>query len=106
MIGVSNASTAPSSHTLLCPMNTLIAVRPTERTLCSWPWRPELSPHHKRTRSGGEQRGITGKATQPGEAATLPFLQVSARTSRKCSQLPKLRVLVSLFCRCLRKFAP
>lgn len=49
------------------------------------------SPHHKRTRSSGEQRGITGKAVEPDEAAPRPFAQVSARTGRECSQLPKLR---------------
>lgn len=50
------------------------------------------SPHHKRTRSCGEQRGTTGKAVPPDDASTRPFPQVSARNSSKRPQLPKLMV--------------
>ena len=51
-------------------------------------------PHHKRTRQGGEQRGIMVKAAKPEEAATGAFPQVIARAGAKCLQLPKLRARV------------
>ncbi|MFE7030306.1 hypothetical protein ACFU9Y_08340 [Streptomyces sp. NPDC057621] len=51
-------------------------------------------PHHRRTRSGGEQRGATVKTAQPEEAAPWPFAQVRTKASAKYPQLPKLRVRV------------
>jgi hypothetical protein len=40
-------------------------------------------PHHKRTRSSGEQREITVKAAEPEKAAPWPFAQVSAQAGLK-----------------------
>lgn len=40
-------------------------------------------PHHKRTRSSREHRGITVKAPEVDETPSGPFAQVSARTSPK-----------------------
>jgi hypothetical protein len=54
-----------------------------------------LSPHHKRTRSSGEQRAITVKAAEPDKAAAQPFAQVSALTGPRMPQLPKLRAQMS-----------
>lgn len=55
-------------------------------------YRRDTGPvHHRRTRSSGEQRGITGKAAEPEEAPVLPFAQVRSATAPKCPQLPKLR---------------
>jgi hypothetical protein len=50
---------------------------------------PRPTPHHNRTRSSGEQRGITVQAATPDGAAPSPFAQVSAPTDRRESQLPK-----------------
>lgn len=49
-------------------------------------------PRRNRTRSGWEQRGITGKEHRTEEADTQPFTQVNAPSSPKCRQLPKLKV--------------
>lgn len=49
------------------------------------PW-----PHHERTRSGGEQRGITVNAARLAGTAQQAFAQVSAQAAPKCPQLPKL----------------
>lgn len=46
--------------------------------------------HHNRTRSGGEQRGITGNGASAEAGAVLLFAQVSAQADLKCSQLPDL----------------
>jgi hypothetical protein len=50
------------------------------------------APHHHRTRSSGEQRGITVKADGTCEVQGQPSMQVSARFSLECPQLPKLMV--------------
>lgn len=42
-----------------------------------------LPLHHKRTRSSGDQRGITVNAVGREKAAPMPFTQVSAGTSRE-----------------------
>lgn len=47
--------------------------------------------HLKRTRTGGEQRGITVRTASPDKAAASSFEQVRTRTGRKRAQLPKLR---------------
>lgn len=47
-------------------------------------------PHHNRTRSSGEQRGTTVKAGATDEVQAQPFDQVSAQSTHKCPQLPKL----------------
>lgn len=47
-------------------------------------------PHHKRTRSSGEQRGTTVKATESDETRYQANAQFSSPTRPKCPQLPKL----------------
>lgn len=49
-------------------------------------------PHHNRTRSCGEHRGTTVKATEREDVTAQPLPQVSAQTIIKCPQLPKLIV--------------
>lgn len=46
--------------------------------------------HHYRTRSSGDRRGTTVKTVEPRRGADCTFAQISARTVRNCSQLPKL----------------
>ncbi|GGX27965.1 hypothetical protein GCM10010383_68340 [Streptomyces lomondensis] len=50
-----------------------------------------IESHHKRTRSSGEQRGITGNMSAADEVTAQPSGQVRAKTGPECSQLPKLR---------------
>lgn len=82
---------AKTSSTLRSPTGTT-PTSPSTTSRTEQASEPETQrPHHKRTRSSGEQRGTTGKGTRPDEAAARPFTQVSARIGPKSPQLPKLR---------------